>query len=174
MFCVSGFTTEMVKLVAAAPAGTRQVRLVLETKVVEVQFTPLMRATAPLWKFVPANVTEMPPVISEESGVTLEIVGAATAWKPLVSVAACVSGFVTTSDFRPAVVRLAVVQRTEVALRKVVLAQATPPTVALKPLTKFVPVIVMTVPPATAPEVGLMLVIVGGALYVYWTVSVES
>jgi hypothetical protein len=69
---------------------------------------------------------------------------------------------VTTTLALPAV-PAAVVQVAEVAEAKFTLVQAAPPTVMAVASVKLVPVIVMAVPPAEGPEVGLTAVTVGGA-----------
>jgi hypothetical protein len=57
-----------------------------------------------------------------------------------------------------------VVHVIDVAETTVTLVQAEPPTVTVAPLTKFVPVIVIAVPPAVEPDVGLTEVTVGAAV----------
>jgi hypothetical protein len=78
--------------------------------------------------------------------------GAAIYVNPLLSVAACVSVFVTTTSCAPAV-PAGVVQVIEVEDTTVTLVHAAPPTVTVAPDRKLVPVIVIDVPPATVPEV---------------------
>jgi len=51
---------------------------------------------------------------------------------------------------------------------------ATPPTFTLVAPVKFVPVIVMVVPPATGPEIGVTVVMVGSATYVNAAVLVAT
>jgi len=71
--------------------------------------------------------------------------------KPPVSVADCVSVLVTTIFCAPAV-PAGVVQVIDVADTTVTLVHAAPPTVTVAPDKKFVPVIVIAVPPALVPE----------------------
>lgn len=78
--------------------------------------------------------------------------GAAIYVNPLLSVAACVSVFVTTTSCAPAV-PAGVVQVIEVEDTTVTLVHAAPPTVTVAPDRKLVPVIVIDVPPAAVPEV---------------------
>jgi hypothetical protein len=78
--------------------------------------------------------------------------GAAIYVNPLLSVAACVSVFVTTTSCAPAV-PAGVVQVIEVEDTTVTLVHAAPPTVTVAPERKLVPVIVIAVPPAAVPEV---------------------
>ena len=74
-----------------------------------------------------------------------------------------------TFDWPPAVTTMlavpavpaGVVHVIDVAETTVTLVQADPPTVTAEPLAKFVPVIVIAVPPAVDPDVGLTEVTVG-------------
>ena len=76
-----------------------------------------------------------------------------------------------TFDWPPAVTTMlavpavpgGVVHVIDVAETTVTLVQAEPPTVTVAPLTKFVPVIVIAVPPAVEPDVGFTDVTVGEA-----------
>lgn len=88
--------------------------------------------------------------------------GGAIYVKPPLSVAACVSVFVTTTSCAPAV-PAGVVQVIEVADTTVTLVHAAPPTATVAPDKKFVPVIVIAVPPALVPEVPETLETVGAA-----------
>ena len=58
-------------------------------------------------------------------------------------------------------VPVGVVHVIDVAETTVTLVQAEPPTVTVEPLPKFVPVIVIDVPPAVEPDVGFNAVTVG-------------
>ena len=69
-------------------------------------------------------------------------------------------GVVTLTWVEPAAVPAGVVARSCVVLTYVVEALR-PPTQTCEPLLKFWPVIVTCVPPATGPDVGLMLLHVG-------------
>ena len=69
---------------------------------------------------------------------------------------------VTRTLFAPAV-PAGVVQVAEVAEATLKVVQAAPPTVMAVAAVKSVPVIVMAVPPAVEPELGLTEVTVGGA-----------
>ena len=69
---------------------------------------------------------------------------------------------VTEIFFEPAV-PVGVTAVIDVSLTTTTLVAATPPTVTLDPPIKFVPVIVMGVPPAIDPDDGLTLAIVGAA-----------
>ena len=72
---------------------------------------------------------------------------------------------VTTIVFAPAV-PAGVIAVIEVASTTTTLAAAAPPIVTLLAPVKLVPVMVIAVPPAVGPEVGLTLAIVGAATYV--------
>ena len=83
--------------------------------------------------------------------------------KPPVVVADPVSELVTTTFLAPTV-PAGVVQVIEVAETNVTDVQALPPTVTVAPGAKFVPVIVIDVPPAVLPEVGAIDVMVGAEI----------
>jgi len=96
---------------------------------------------------------------------TTGVAGVAGAWiyvNPLLSVADCVSVFVTTTSWAPAV-PAGVVHVIEVADTTVTLVHAAPPTVTVAPARKFDPVIVIEVPPALVPDVVETLDKVGAA-----------
>ena len=78
----------------------------------------------------------------------------------LLSVADCVSGFVTCTLAAPAL-PAGVFARTCVALRNVTPVADVLPTRTVAPDTKLVPLIVIVVPPAVVPEVGDTEVTVG-------------
>jgi hypothetical protein len=82
--------------------------------------------------------------------------------KPPLSVADCVSVLVTTIFCAPAV-PAGVVQVIDVDDTTVTLVHAAPPTVTVAPDKKFVPVIVIDVPPAAVPDVPETLDTVGAA-----------
>ena len=112
-----------------------------------------------LAKFVPVIVIVVPPATGPLDGLTLATVGAST----YVNCVAAVTGppaVVTTTFCAPAVPD-GVVAVITVALL-VTTAALAPPTVTVS-LAKFVPVIVIVVPPATGPLDGLTLVTVGAA-----------
>ena len=78
--------------------------------------------------------------------------GGAIYVKPPLNVAACVSVLVTTTSCAPAL-PAGVVQVIDVDDTRVTLVHAAPPTVTVAPDKKFVPVIVIDVPPAAVPDV---------------------
>lgn len=88
--------------------------------------------------------------------------GTAIYVNPLLSVADCASVLVTTTFCAPAV-PAGVVHVIDVADTTVTLVHAAPPTVTVAPDKKFVPVIVIAVPPAAVPDVPETLDTVGAA-----------
>jgi hypothetical protein len=103
------------------------------------------------------------PEFEPESKTGLDgVEGVAIYVNPGLSVADCVSVLVTTMFCAPAV-PAGVVQVIDVDDTMVTLVQATPPTVTVAPDKKFVPVIVIAVPPAAVPEVGETLDTLGAA-----------
>ena len=88
--------------------------------------------------------------------------GGAIYVKPPLNVAACISVLVTTTSCAPAL-PTGVVQVIDVADTTVTLVHAAPPTVTVAPDKKFVPVIVIDVPPAAVPDVPETLDTVGAA-----------
>ena len=117
---------------------------------------------APFTNPVPTIVMTVPPAIGPTTGATLETVGAAT----YVNVIACdvePPTVVTTIAFAPAV-PLGVTAVNDVpAPFTTTLVAVAPPTVTLLAPVKFVPVMVIAVPPANGPEDGLTLAMVGAA-----------
>ena len=115
--------------------------------------------TVALAKFVPVIVIVVPPVAGPLDGLTLATVGAAT----YVNCVAAVTGppvVVTTTFCAPD--PAGVVAVITVALL-VTTAALAPPTVTVA-LVKFVPTIVIFVPPASGPLDGLTLATVGAAI----------
>ena len=88
--------------------------------------------------------------------------GGAIYVKPPLNVAACISVLVTTTSCAPAL-PTGVVQVIDVADTTVTLVHAAPPTVTVAPDKKFVPVIVIDVPPAAVPDVPETLDTLGAA-----------
>jgi hypothetical protein len=82
--------------------------------------------------------------------------------KPPLSVADCVSVLVTTTSCAPAL-PAGVVQVIDVDDTRVTLVHAAPPTVTVGPAKKFVPVIVIDVPPAAVPDAPETLDTLGAA-----------
>ena len=82
---------------------------------------------------------------------------------PFVDVAEPVSVLVTTTFLAPAL-PAGVEQVIDVAETTVTDVQALPSTVTVAPCAKFVPVMVIAVPPAVLPEVGAIDVMVGAEI----------
>ena len=82
-------------------------------------------------------------------------------------------GVVTTTSLAP-MMPAGVSAVIEVALTTTTLVAATPPTVTRLAPVEFVPVIVNGVPPVNTPLFGLMLEIVGRAIYVKLLVATQA
>ena len=137
---------------------------VIEVKLdaVTAQVTPPMATDGVEINPLPVIVTDVPPNVVPLVGVTDPIVGVeegVTYVYAFVAVAAPESGLVTTTFTRPAACA-PVVQVIDVEVDAVT-AQATPPTVTVSGETNPVPVIVIDVPPAVVPLVGVTDPIVG-------------
>src|SRR5580704_9360893 len=165
--CVSGFVTVTVTAPAAC-AAVVAVMVVLFTTTTFVAAVPPNVAVAPLTKFVPLIVIAVPPAPGPLFGLTPVTVGTAPRYVyPFVKLPLCVSGFVTVTVTAPAACA-AVVAVMVVLFTTTTFVAAVPPNVAVAPLTKFVPLIVIAVPPAPGPLFGLTPVTVGTApRYVY-------
>jgi hypothetical protein len=147
-------------------AGVLAVIVVLLTTVTPLAAPPPIVTVAPVAKPVPVIVTAVPPVIGPDVGDTPVTVGGGTYVKEFARVAIWLSGLATLTPTRPdacaGVVAVIVAEST-----KVTPVAAVPPTLTVAPERKFVPLIVIAVPPAVGPDVGATLVIVGaGALTV--------
>ena len=145
----------------AALAGVLAViEVALDTTTFVADTPPIFTLVVPI-KFVPVMVMVVAPKVEPLDGVTLEIVGAGTTY---VNEIACVVdplGVVTTIVLAPIVVDAGVTAVIEVALTTTTLVAATPPTFTLVAPIKFVPVMVIAVPPVVGPVAGLTLKIVG-------------
>src|SRR6478735_5284050 len=134
---------------------------------------PKSTAVAPV-KPVPVIVTEVPPAVGPEFGLTLVTVGAATNvnWS-LAEVALVPPVVVTVMSTVPAAWAgdVAVI---DVALLTVnVVAAVAPKLTAVAPVNP-VPVMVTDVPPAVGPELGLTLVTVGAPMNVNWSLALVA
>jgi hypothetical protein len=138
--------------------------MVVELTVDTVSADPPNDTVAPVWKPVPAMVTDVPPAAGPLLGVTDVTAGAATYVKQLEHVPVCVSGFVTTTFTAPA--ECAVVVPVMLVAPTVAIESADPPNETVAPETKPVPVTVTDVPPTLGPLVGVTAVTVGPATYV--------
>jgi hypothetical protein len=144
----------------ALPAGVTAVMLVDETTFTLVAATPpTVTLVAPV-KSVPVMVIAVPPRVVPDDGLTPEIVGAGNTNINALGKLAVPPAVVTATLFAPAVPAgvsaVMLVDETTFTL-----VAAIPPTVTLLASVKFVPVIVIAVPPRVVPEVGLTPEIVG-------------
>lgn len=117
---------------------------------------------APLAKFVPVIVTDVPPVVGPLEGLTLATVGITTYVNPLAKLPLCDPGLVTVTVTAPTLLAGAVAVIV-VLLTTVTFVAAMLPNATVAPEAKFVPVIVTDVPPDVEPWLGVTLVTVGGA-----------
>ena len=141
------------------PAGVTAVTLVDETTTTLVAATPpTVTLVAPV-KFVPVIVIAVPPAVEPVAGETEETVGGKKYVNPGITLA-LPPGVVTATLFSPTV-PAGVTAVTLVEETTTTLVAATPPTVTLVVPVRFVPVIVIAVPPRVEPEVGATDVIVG-------------
>ena len=148
----------------ADPAGVNAVIEVASTTLTLVAATPpTVTLIAPV-KLVPVMVIAVPAVNGPDDGLTLAIVGASTYVNAPVLVTVPPTVVTTTSAAPAAPAGVTAVM--EVALTTTTPVAATPPTVTLLAPVKLVPVMVIAVPPAVGPEVGLTLAIVGASTYV--------
>ena len=143
----------------SVPAGATAVILVDETTFTLVAATPATVTLVAPVKFVPVIVIAVPPRVVPENGLTLDIVGAKTTTYvnafTLLKVPPDVS---TLTIFAPAV-PVGVVAVIDVAVLVNTVA-LTSPTFTVAPV-KFVPPIVIVVPPVVGPLEGLTLEISG-------------
>ena len=149
----------------ALPAGVVAVIVVAFTTTTFVAAALPNVTVAPDAKFVPVIVTAVPPAVDPVFGLTLLTVGATTYVYPFVRLPLCpltVTVTVTAPALPAGVVAVIVVAFTTTTF------VAEPfPNFTVAPAAKFVPVIVTAVPPDVVPLLGLTLVTVGGATYVY-------
>jgi hypothetical protein len=114
---------------------------------------------APVAKFVPMIVTDVPPVVAPVFGEIALTVGGATYVNPLLRLPLCPLS-VTVTATEPAL-PAGVVAVIWFALTTITLVAAVVPKATAAAAAKFVPVIVTVVPPATGPLFGETLVTVG-------------
>lgn len=163
LFSVAGpvakFTTTLTR--PAACAGVTAVIWVEDTSVTPVAGVPPTETLVGAVKFAPVIVIVVPPVASPVAGDTLVIDGLGAIYvKAPALVADCASGLVTTTSVSPAACAGAVAVM-EVGLATVTFVANVPPTRTVAPATKFVPLIVSTVPPAVGPLTGETALTVG-------------
>jgi hypothetical protein len=154
--------------VPAVPAGVEQVILVALTTLTLVQaLPPTDTAVAPV-KLAPAIVIDVPPAVLPEVGVTELTVGAGVTYVNSVLAAFVCPPTVTSTLAVPAFPG-GVVQVSEVEETTTTDVHALAPTFTVAEFAKLVPVMVIDVPPAVLPEVGVTDVMAGAEL----TVSVK-
>ena len=144
----------------ASPAGVTAVRLVADCTTTLVAATPpTVTFVAPV-RSVPAIVIAVKPVVGPVFGVTVEIVGGVTNVNPLTSVAVppAVVTLTLLIPAAPAGVTAVIV----VELTRTIFVASTPPTFTLVVPVRPVPAIVIAVPPAVEPALGVTVEIVGG------------
>nr|WP_256972820.1 hypothetical protein [Saccharibacillus sp. O23] len=156
----------------AVPAGVVAVICVGESTVIAVAAFPPTVTVDPAVNPVPVIVIVVPPAAGPDVGLTLAIVGAAIYVKAPLAVAVP-PAVVTLTSTAPAV-PAGVVAVICVEESTVIAVAAFPPTVTVDPAVNPVPVIVIVVPPAAGPDVGLMLAIVGAAIYVKAPLAVAA
>jgi len=144
----------------ADPAGINAVICVAVT-VGLVTGLPPMVTVAPV-KFVPVIVSGVPPEVGPEVGLIEAIVGSdALVYVNAPGLVAVPPGVVTATALAPAVAEAGVTAETCVGEINTSPVAVTPPTVTLLALARFVPEIVMVVPPANAPVFGFTDVMLG-------------
>ena len=137
--------------VPSVPAGVTAVMLVEETTFTLVAANPpTVTLLAPV-KSVPVMVISVPPRVVPDDGLTPEIVGVDTTNVNALGKLVVPLGVVTATSFAPAlpagVTAVMLVDETTFTL-----VAATPPTVTLLAPVKFVPVMVIAVPPRVVPR----------------------
>ena len=146
----------------ALPDGVVQVIEVLELTDGEVHVLLLIvTVVAPVTKFVPVMVMEVPPAVEPLVGETVATVGAATYVNN--EFAELVPPTVVTRMLTVPATCAGVVQVAEVAETTLTDVQAVPPTDMPVAPVRLVPVMVMVVPPAVGPLAGETEVTVGAA-----------
>ena len=156
----------------SAPAGVTAVICKAFTAIMLATDPPTSTLVTPL-KPVPLITMLVPPLIGPLLGATESIAGAGSTNVNAPDLVTDPPGVVTTISFRPALETFvfAVIEVAEATLKN---ETATPPTVTLVAPVKFVPAIVICVPPVVGPLVGVTLVIVGAATNVKAAVLVAT
>jgi hypothetical protein len=155
------FTTTSFK--PAVPAGVTAVICDSNLLVMLANEPPISTLVAPS-KFVPVIVIVVPPLVDPVAGLTDAIVGDGITYvNAPVLVTDPPPGVVTTTSFKPALAKEVLAVICVPAPLTTALTTATPPTVIVELVApvKFVPTIVIAVPPLVGPVAGLTLVMVG-------------
>jgi hypothetical protein len=159
---------ETVTVMLNAPAGWAGVTAVIwvgPTTATPTAAVPPTFTTAPNAKFVPVIVIGVPPAIEPLFGLTAVTVGGAMYVKTAAVALVCPDA-VTVTLAAPAGCA-DVVAVIDVALTTITPVAGDPPTSTVAPPVKFVPLIVIAVPPSVEPLVGLTPVTAGaGTTYV--------
>ena len=146
----------------ANPAGvTAVIDVSLTTTTLVAAFAPIFTVLAPV-KFVPVMVIAVPPANTPEFGFTNVMVGNGVTYVNafvLVAVPPAVVTATLCAPEDPAGVTAVI----EVSLTTTTLVAAFAPIFTVLAPVKFVPVMVIAVPPLVEPEVGNTLAIVGAA-----------
>src|SRR2546425_480044 len=158
----------MTSATPAACAGVVALSCVALTKLTPVATAPPTVTVAVASKLVPLIVIAVPPPVGPEGGLTPVAVGAGGGGATYVNWSAGLVTLdwpftVTITSATPAACA-GVVALICVALTTVTPVAGVPPTVTVAVASKPVPVIVIAVPPANGPEVGLTALMVGGAM----------
>jgi hypothetical protein len=155
----------------AVPAGDRAVIEVAETRTILVAATPPIVTVGVSRKFSPVIVTAVPPAVVPRAGEIAVNIGLTTYRNALAEVTVPESVLVITIFFNPPV-PAGVIAVIEVADAQTTLVAATPPIVTVGLARKFVPVMVIAVPPASTQTTGDIEVKVGGVRKVKAPVAV--
>ena len=155
------FTTTSFK--PAVPAGVTAIICDSNLLVMLAKEPPTSTLVAPS-KLLPVIVIVVAPVVGPVTGLTSEMVGAGTTYvNAPVLVTDPPPGVVTTTSFKPALASEVFAVICVPAPLTTAPTTATPPTVIVELVApvKFVPTIVIAVPPLVGPVAGLTLVMVG-------------
>ena len=147
----------------AVPAGVTAIICDSNLLVMLANEPPTSTLVAPS-KLVPVIVIVVAPVVGPVTGLTSEMVGVGTTYvNAPVLVTDPPPGVVTTTSFKPALASAVLAVICVPAPLTTALTTATPPTVIVELVApvKFVPMIVIAVPPLVGPVAGLTLVMVG-------------
>ena len=157
--------TEVVRNMVLAPAVPTGVSAVMDVAVATklVVSYPLIVKLTTLPKLVPVTVINVPPTSGPLDGLTVKIVGRVVLYVKAICLVAVPPGVVTATLFEPAV-PAGVIADMEVELATIKLVASTPPTDTNVAPVKFVPVMVIVVPPPTDPDTGLTEVMVGAGM----------
>jgi hypothetical protein len=152
----------------ALPGGVVQLMDVAVVAVTAHVFPPTV--TVPAVRLLPEIVSAVPPAVGPVGGEIPETLGVLVYVKPSVSV--FVPPLVVTTTLTAPALPGGVVQMIDVS-ESAVMSHEFPPTVTVAP-PRFVPVMVMEVPPPVEPDVGLTAPMLGAATYENPSVSVAE